>query len=197
MGKGVNGRGRLLAPALLLLASCAPLLSGDALSRQIQRDPARGVYVAGVPFFPQEPERCGPAALAMVMAFQGRPVPPDLIASEIYLPKLKGTLTVDLLIYPRTQGFESRIQQGGFPALLREIRQGNPVIVLLDVGLPLRSLRHYAVVVGYDTGTESLIAHSGRRANMVLPRDLFERQWRASGNWGLVVSRRDGSQPEP
>ncbi|OGW61413.1 MAG: hypothetical protein A2V83_01255 [Nitrospirae bacterium RBG_16_64_22] len=197
MGKRVNGRGRLLAPALLLLASCAPLLSGDALSRQIQRDPARGVYIAGVPFFPQEPERCGPAALAMVMAFRGRPVPPDLIASEIYLPDLKGTLTVDLLLYPRTQGFESRIHEGGFPSLLRELRQGNPVIVLIDAGLPLTALRHYAVVVGYDAGTESVIAHSGRMANMILPRELFEMQWRASGNWGLVVSKRDGSQPGP
>lgn len=189
MGEWVNGWRRLLTPALLLLASCAPLLSGDALSGEIQRDPARGVYVAGVPFFPQEPERCGPAALAMLMAFRGRPVPPDLIASEIYLPQLKGTLTVDLLIYPRTQGFESRILQGGFPSLLRELRQGNPVIVLLDVGLPLSALRHYAVVVGYDDETQSVIAHSGRRANILFPRELFEEQWRASGDWGLVVTR--------
>ncbi|MBI1864516.1 MAG: C39 family peptidase, partial [Nitrospirae bacterium] len=148
-------------------------------------------YIAGVPSFPQEPERCGPAALAMVMAFRGHPVSPGLIASEIYLPKLKGTLTVDLLIYPRTLGFESRIHRGGFPSLLSDLRQGNPVIVLLDVGLPRGTLRHYAVVVGYDAGTESVIAHSGRRANMVFPRDLFERQWRASGDWGLVVTRRD------
>lgn len=193
MGEWVNGWRRLLAPALLLLASCAPLLSGDAISREIQRDPARGVYVPGVPFFPQEPERCGPAALAMVMAFRGRPVPPDLIASEIYLPRLKGTLTVDLLTYPRTLGFQSRIHQGGFPSLIRELRQGNPVIVLLDIGLPLRTSWHYAVVVGYDTGTESVIAHSGRRENMVFPRELFEKEWRASGDWGLVVTRRDGS----
>ena len=52
-----------------------------------------------VPFIAQQPNYCGPAALAMLANFYGHPVTQDEIARSIYLPGIRGTLTSDLVAY--------------------------------------------------------------------------------------------------
>jgi len=41
-----------------------------------------------VPFLRQQPERCGSAALAMVLRYHGLAVAPSAIAAEVHLPAL-------------------------------------------------------------------------------------------------------------
>ena len=56
------------------------------------RDIPETSTIKGVPFVLQEKDSCGPASLAMVMAYAGKPIPVDTLASQVFTPGKKGTL---------------------------------------------------------------------------------------------------------
>ena len=68
---------------------------------------ARGYYIEGVPFVKQTEYDCGPAALAGVLAFHGRPADLETITAAIYVPKLRGTLPMDLERYAKDAGLKT------------------------------------------------------------------------------------------
>jgi hypothetical protein len=85
---GLSGAPRALVSALLLsllLAGCATPPQVLDLRRSAADLPPQA-EVAQVPFFPQEDYYCGPASLAMVLAWTGLDVTQDQIAPEVYTP---------------------------------------------------------------------------------------------------------------
>ena len=72
--------------------------------------------------------------------------------------------------------------------LLQEVAAGNPVLVLQNLGLSSWPKWHYANVVGYDLDREIIVLNSGRIAAYELGLSTFNRTWRRSESWGLVVS---------
>jgi tetratricopeptide (TPR) repeat protein len=74
-------------------------------------------------------------------------------------------------------------------AILAELNAGRPVLVLHNYGLPILPRWHYAVVVGYDAGSDSLVLRSGVTRRQKLSAKNFMRAWDNGGRWGMVILR--------
>ncbi|MGH7332353.1 MAG: C39 family peptidase [Candidatus Rokuibacteriota bacterium] len=79
---------------LVLLAGCAPALrlSPTTATETLPRE----VELTDVPFYPQERYYCGPASLAMVLAWSGLAVGPDDLVPQVYTRGREGTLRTDI-----------------------------------------------------------------------------------------------------
>jgi len=183
----------VLAVGILLLVSCAGP-SAEVLRAAVAAAPDAGI-VLSVPFFPQEEYQCGPAAIASVLAYWGLPADPGVVAEAIYLPHLKGTLSLDLLLYAERRGLRATLLPQNADALRAALRAGRPVIALLNVGSRLVPTWHYVVLVGYADGARAFLAHDGRHRERVFPYDEFAWRWQASSHWALVVERPPGGPP--
>jgi len=165
------------------LSGCG-LLSEARLS-PMPTAPAR-TLVPGVPFFPQEELQCGPASLAMALAWSGVSVPPADLVPEVFSPGLKGSLQSSMVGAARRHG-RLAYSFAGPDVLLAEIGAGHPAIVLVNLGFFWYPKWHYAVAIGYDQERSEIILHSGLTANERLSFRVFMNIWKRSGFWGLLV----------
>ncbi len=145
------------------------------------------VELTNTPFFPQTAYQCGPAALATVLAAQGRSVSPDVLGERIFLPARRGTLQVDMLAGARREGLAAVRLPGRLLDLLREIAAGHPVVVLQNLGLDAAPVWHYAVVIGYRLDPREVLLRSGTTPRQRLPMSVFEHTWVRAGSWAFVV----------
>jgi hypothetical protein len=176
--------------AVFLLAGCSTLVPQTfALRTDWPAGVTRQADIPQVPFFPQADYQCGPAALAMSLTYSGRPVHPDSLVDEVWVPTRQGSLQVEMLAAPRRHGRISYRLEPRYADLLREVAAGNPVIVLQDIGLmsPMVPQWHYAVVNGFDYATGTIFLRSGLQMRQQMPFTAFERTWMRSGYWAMVV----------
>lgn len=141
------------------------------------------------PFFPQEDYQCGPAALATLLSASGVDVDAQELVAQVYIPERRGSLQVEMLATTRMARRLAYLIQPEPAAVLAEIAAGRPVLVLQNVGLKFAPLWHYAVVVGYEAATNSLILRSGVTKRRIIRAGKFARSWRASDNWAMVALR--------
>lgn len=178
-------RGPLLCAAVLwaLLAGCA----GQAVRWP---QPSAGLpprrIIADVPFFAQEQYQCGPAALAMVLAWSGLNVTPADLTEKVYTASLQGSLQPAMVAATRRLGRLAYVIRGP-EALLREVAAGRPVIVLQNLGLAWAPMWHYAVVIGYDMAAGEVSLHTGVSAQRSIRWPLFLNTWSRGDFWGLLV----------
>jgi ABC-type bacteriocin/lantibiotic exporter with double-glycine peptidase domain len=150
---------------------------------------ARGHYIEGVPFVKQTEYDCGPAALASVLSFQGKAVDLERITASVYLPRLRGTLPMDLERYAKDEGFTTSSSAGTAAALKAAIRNNNiPVICLLDLGFGFYRQPHFVTVIGFDDGNGLFIMHDGGTPNRTMVYEDFEKKWARAGNWMIVIT---------
>ncbi len=166
------------------LAACAATQT-ERLLEQPGALPPRA-EVAEVPFFPQERYHCGPAALAMVLAWSGLPVTAEDLVSQVYTPGREGTLRSDILGGTRRNG-RLAVEVGRLDALLAELAAGHPVLVFQNLGLDLLPQWHFAVAIGYDLPAGTITLHSGTVARRELSLATFERTWRRGDYWALTI----------
>jgi len=148
----------------------------------------RGHYIDGVPFYRQEESFCGPAALASVLGFWGRPMSLQQITAAVYLPELRGTLPMDMENFLREAGFETITSAGTLQELKARIRSDMPVVCLLDLGFGPYRQPHYVTVIGFDDANAVIIAHDGLKENSVIGYEPFEKEWTRAGHWMLIAS---------
>lgn len=139
------------------------------------------VLALEVPFVAQKDNYCGPAVLAMVANYYGHKVSQDEIASAIYLPEIRGTLTADLAGYAQRFNLWTRQYQGTRADLHQKLSAGIPIIVLGKLG----SQFHYFVVLDYRG--DELIVHSDTRPYLHIREDDFLRWWNQADRWTLLV----------
>jgi tetratricopeptide (TPR) repeat protein len=171
--------------ALALLA-CGALAACATPRENLPAGLAPEATTGAVPFFAQEEKYCGPASLAMVLAWSGLDVAPADTAPLLFTPERGGTFQHELLAGARRYG-RLAIELDQPADLLAEVAAGNPVLVLQNLGLGWYPVWHYAVVTGYDLPAGELVLHSGRDRNRVMSFETFERTWARAGQWGLVV----------
>jgi ABC-type bacteriocin/lantibiotic exporter with double-glycine peptidase domain len=159
-------------------ASSAPLPSEDSL-------------IAGVPFYPQEELGCGPAAVASLLAYWGHPVSLEEITQEVYLEKLKGSLTIDLERAAQKRGLAVSSYPGRLEDLLLHLKKNQPVIVFLNLRWRLFPQGHFVVVTGYDGTHSTVIVHSGEQAYGRMPVETFLNAWSKTGYWNLLILPRE------
>ncbi len=172
----------LAALALAALAACAAPVD---VARRAGDVPPRAT-VPGVTLIEQEAFHCGPAALAMVMQWQGLDVTQGAIAARSFTPEARGTYLADMLGAARRQG-RLAVPVRGWDGLMGEVAAGNPVIVFQNLSLPVAPLWHYAVVTGYDLEAGEVTLHSGRLARTVMDLGTFARTWERGESWALAV----------
>lgn len=169
-----------------LLGACST--PGQTLKlRQTSLDIPEQHEIESTPFYPQLDYYCGPATLAALVNFHDQPGEPEDIASQIYVPDLKGSLQEEIVAAARQFNLLPVQLDGTLPSLLREIASGNPVLVLQNLGFESIPNWHYAIAIGYDLKTETIILRSGTHKRLTRPFSLLERTWQRANNWALVI----------
>ena len=145
------------------------------------------VELTAVPFFPQEEYQCGPAALATVLNWTGVAVTPDQLTPQVYLPERQGSLQLEMIGAARRQGRVPYVLRPELESLFAEVASGNPVLILQNLSFWWYPKWHYAVVVGFDLPRDRIVLRSGREQRHDIPIEIFERTWRRSHYWAMVV----------
>ena len=177
--------GGLFFSILLLAAGCTTLQT-DRIRATANAFP-RPVELTTVPFFPQEEYQCGPAALATVLNWTGVSVTPDQLAQQVYLPERQGSLQLEMIGAARRQGRVPYVLRPELESLFAEVASGNPVLVLQNLSFWWYPKWHYAVVVGFDLPRDRIVLRSGKEQRHDIPIEIFERTWRRSRYWAMVV----------
>ena len=170
--------------AVVLVVGCGP--TSKLLRSEIRKDGA-GVYVEAVPFVRQRRAWCGPAALASVAQHYGIALTQKQIASEVYLPSIGATLTIDLARAARRHGLWCHSGRGSARDVRTWLHRGVPVIALVKQRSPLGTSLHYLVLTGYHERRGYLIAHTGILPNRPLSLDRFAREHSDAGGWLLAA----------
>jgi uncharacterized protein YvpB len=143
--------------------------------------------IAGVPWYRQGNEECGPTSLAMVLNFYGRNVTKDEISLWLLKAGKHGTNPDDLEYYAgQKQGFKTfRVYDQGKEKTEMKywIAQGYPLIALGTIPSNWHRKmvlvrRHFVVVVGYDDLKKHFIIQDpayGRkgREKTLVPYEVF------------------------
>jgi hypothetical protein len=175
--------GLVLALAVTIGGCAGPA----GISRPVlTNDPLDQYLLTAVPFFPQEAFQCGPAALAMALAWSGVPISPQELTPEVFTPSQKGSLQSAMIAAARRHDrIVCRLSDPKF--LSDEIAAGHPVVVLQNLGLSWYPVWHYAVIIGLDFTDGTVIMHSGTTSHKRVSLKTFEFTWARSNYWGLLV----------
>ncbi|MDA0836869.1 MAG: C39 family peptidase [Planctomycetota bacterium] len=181
-------------PKLILFLLFSALLSGCLAPRQANvatfQNDASAHYINGVPFIRQQRFFCGPAAIAVVEQFNGRDVDQSEIAEQVFAKSIKATLTLDFHLYAKEQNLWSQ-QVKTLDAIKAWIRQGVPVIALMQVGPPIVRQHHFIVMIGFDDSRGQFITHDAYLANRIISYRKFTKQWSRARHWALVMAPPD------
>lgn len=137
--------------ALLLLAALTTTscVYWTPLSRR--PDPT-ALVIPDVPMQKWDIKSCGAGSLSSVLQHHGDTTTMDEWQEK--LPKTRGgVMSIDLVLAAREKGFESNLVTGNRDLVEAEVRDGRPVILMLQViQYPGKSLDffHYVVIDGYD-----------------------------------------------
>ena len=182
--------------AVVAAASGRPLF-GAPLGGAADTTAAPDVAWLDVPFVKQTRNGCGPAAIAMVVAYWqgqgfaalGNGGDPGLIMAAVYSDSAKGTTGSAMRRYFERLGFRAFAFQGDWSDLGRNISQGRPLIVALGEPRAFHpAASHYAVVAGLDTQHGFVLLNDpARRKLLKTDRAEFERAWDAAGRWTLLA----------
>ena len=143
-------------------------------------------HISSVPFFPQTDDQCGPASLAMTLVWSGVPTDAEKLSGFVYTPSLKGSLQPAMMGAARRHGRVAYVLSRP-EELFAEVAAGNPVIVLLNLGLSWAPVWHYAVVIGYSLDSDIVMLHSGETPGKEMAMRVFDNTWSRGGYWGLLT----------
>jgi len=125
----------------------------------------------------------------MVLNFYGVRVNQDQLAREVYNKNLRGSLNLELLLAGRRHGFDARTETGSIEKIIQAITEGVPVIVEIKPS-PKKDLYHFMVVYGFNRQEKTLTVNSGRDKQKTVSWGHFNRVWKATGNWMLLITQR-------
>jgi ABC-type bacteriocin/lantibiotic exporter with double-glycine peptidase domain len=143
-----------------------------------------------VPIVEQARERCGQAALEMVLRYYGADSAAVREADRAYDPVLRGSLITDLAAAARRAGYDAVIALLTPDSLVALLAAGVPPIVLYQNGRGPLTVGHFAVVTGWDPEREAFTLNDGRAQPRVLGRSALAKRWRTAGSQALILRRR-------
>jgi peptidase C39-like protein len=151
----------------------------------------RAVWTAlDVPIVRQTRERCGQAALAMVLRYYRADPAALREADDAYDPVLRGSLITDLAAAARRAGYEAAVATLTPDSLIELLNDGVPPILLYENGLGPARFNHFGVVTGWDATHSAFTLHDGTARPRVTRRDDLVRQWETAGSLALIVRQR-------
>ncbi|MGQ0428836.1 MAG: PA2778 family cysteine peptidase, partial [Gammaproteobacteria bacterium] len=174
-------------PAAALAAFVAGCAGSPRLAEGLPPASPRVIELTDTPFFPQEDYQCGPAALATLLRASGVEVTPAQLAPQVYLPARSGSHQAELMAAARRHNRMPYVLEQTAHELIAELEEGRPVLVLLNLGVRLRPVWHYAVLIGYDAGLDLAILRSGRERRLEMPWEKFALAWHRGGRWTITT----------
>jgi len=138
-----------------------PCLFSAQIFKYQKIKPENGYLIQTVPFEKWlKRNYCGPACLAMVLNYwdETRSFNQQKITDEIYDSESQATYNSEMVMYPRSKGFESYSFQGNLGILKDVVAKGIPVIVLTKT-IKQIAKGHYRVVIGFDDDKDQIIFH--------------------------------------
>lgn len=164
------------------------MLGGCALFESLQQ-PAPGIAgeLTGVPHYSYGELWGGPTAVAMALNYNGAEARPEAIAEQAFTAADGDSLNAEMLAAPVYYGQLGILTPPTAEALKQELEAGLPVIVLLDVGWLGFTDWQYAVVIGYDAGSDEVVIRRADKQREVSSWTWFERQWSHSNYWAMVA----------
>ena len=142
-----------------------------------------------VPIVVQTRERCGQAALEMVLRYYGADAAALHEADQAYDPALRGSLITDLAAAARRAGYETTIATLTPDSLIALLVAGVPSIVLYQNGHAPLTVSHFGVVTGWDPSHATFTLNDGTAHPRIVGRDHLVKRWQTSGSQALIVRR--------
>ena len=180
-------RGALFAFALLSLSSCITITPRSAKTSG---------EAAAIPNMPMQKwgiESCGAGSLSTVLQHYGDPT--TMQSWDATLPKTRGgVMTVDLLIAARQKGYEAKLITGDEATITNELREGRPVILMLQVINSLGTkydFFHYIVADGVDPQRNLIRTQFGDGKARWVTFDRLEKAWAGGGHAAILIHPRD------
>jgi Tetratricopeptide repeat len=137
-------------------------------------------------------ESCGAGSLSTVLQHYG-----DVTTMQTWdasLPKTRGgVLTIDMLIAARNAGFDSQLMTGTPAIVGEELRQGRPVILMLQVvDSPGHhyDFFHYIVADGIDPERGLVRTQFGDGQGRWTKFDRLEKAWSGGGHAAILIHPR-------
>lgn len=162
-----------------------------AQSAPVSMGPRRASWTAlDVPVVAQARERCGPAALAMVLRYYGADLAAIRTADDAYDPVLRGSLITDLAAAARRAGYDASVATLTPDSLIDLLSDGVPPILLYQNGSGPITVRHFGVVTGWDATHAAFTLHDGTERPLVTRRDDLTKRWETAGSQALIVRQR-------
>ena len=172
---------------ILMVSFLAGCVAGGKIASHMPVDQGFAfVELEEVPFFPQQKDQCGPAALATVLAAAGVKVTPAELVGKVFLPGRGGSLQLEMVAVTRRYDRIPCVSKVGSEFLLAELQAGRPVLVLQNLGLSWWPIWHYAVVIGFDPARGVFFLRSGVTERLSLSARIFFNTWEASKFWAMV-----------
>ena len=173
-----------LARVIVVMACVTPAGAGAAAPQPDVR------LRLAVPVLAQAPERCGPAALAMVLRFYGAPDSALAEVERAHSAAFAGALITDLARAAERAGFAARVATLTEDSLFAMLRDSVPPILHYGSGARPLMRGHYGVLVGWDPVRREHLVNDGRARTARYRHDDLMRRWKAAGSLALIVWRR-------
>lgn len=141
--------------------------------------------------YTQEPQQCGPYALAAVQEFFGIESDATEMSKRLYSPGAGGTLTMDLYLEASRSGLTANQTDGSIPDLKDKVAV-SPVIVLLRYPALAGSGGHFIVVTGSSASPDGFFLLWGDGRVSWMEEERFDVMWSGSDRWMLVVEGNAG-----
>ena len=137
-------------------------------------------------------ESCGAGSLATVLQHYGDAT--SLQQWDASLPKTRGgVMTVDMLIAARQKGFDAQLVTGTPELIANELRNGRPVILMLQVvDSPGHKYDffHYIVADGIDSDRGLIRTQWGDRQARWVSLDRLDKPWSGGGHAAILIHPR-------
>ncbi|WOH39070.1 PA2778 family cysteine peptidase [Thalassotalea fonticola] len=144
-----------------------------------------------MPYFTQQENQCGPAALATLLVHRGIDVNVEQLNQQLYIPAKGGSLAIELKAQARQYELLAYVIEPDIFSLLSELNAGNPVIVMQNLGFEWMPKWHFAVAVGYDLEHEQIRLRSADSRLYEASLGLFIKTWQRANQWAMVVMPAD------
>ncbi|HYC60645.1 MAG TPA: tetratricopeptide repeat protein [Thermoanaerobaculia bacterium] len=149
--------------------------------------------IPDVPMQKWDIKSCGAGSLSAVLQHHGDPTTMD--EWQAALPKTRGgVMSIDLVLAARQKGFDAELVTGDAALIEAEVRDGRPVILMLQViQYPGKSLDffHYIVIDGYDPMKNLFRTQFGDGKARWAPMSRMALAWKKTKNATILIRPRD------
>ncbi|MFL6200937.1 MAG: tetratricopeptide repeat protein [Thermoanaerobaculia bacterium] len=176
-------------------ALAAALLSGGCAAYTLKLpgpDPGPQAHVlTGVPVRSFGIQSCGAGSLSAVLSYYGQPVTLEELDAVLPKGRNEGVLTLDLVLEARRRGYDARLVEGTPELVERELLQGRPVILMLQVlNAPgqRRDLFHYIVADGIEPSQGLVRVQLGDGELRWTTFERLDRAWQPTRRTALLIA---------